>query len=329
MPQRHSSRMDLRQLRYFVAAIEEGSLQAAAERMNVAQPALSRRVRDLEAGLGCDLLVRGARGVAPTRAGTTLYREALLLLDRLDQAERHTRRAATGGDATVRVGLVITARKYAFVQQALIAHARRATEAGPVFTRGASSDLTAALRDGRLDMSLLYERHLGDAGFGERMVHHERYVLAVHPEHPLAAPGPLTIARLSGEPLVWLSRRDTERDQDQLMQQCRLHGLEPVIGQTAHSHDEQIDLTVVATGMCLTPASTILSVPPAMLRFRPLPEFAMELSLGLAWNRQTKSSSAQELLRHFHHAIDTHQHAIGSGLAGWSRLDGIDLLRAG
>ena len=78
--------MELRHLRYFVAAVEEGSMQGAAGRMNVAQPALSRRIRDLEIRIGCDLLIRGARGVTPTRAGTSLYRDALKLLEGLDEA---------------------------------------------------------------------------------------------------------------------------------------------------------------------------------------------------------------------------------------------------
>ena len=61
--------MELKHLRYFVAAVEEGSLLAAAERLAIAQPALSRRIQDLEAELGCALLTRSVRGVTPTGVG--------------------------------------------------------------------------------------------------------------------------------------------------------------------------------------------------------------------------------------------------------------------
>ncbi len=62
--------MDLRHLRYFIAVAEEGSLTLAAEkRLHTAQPSLSRQMRDLELELGCDLLVRGAKGVSLTDAG--------------------------------------------------------------------------------------------------------------------------------------------------------------------------------------------------------------------------------------------------------------------
>ena len=100
--------MELRHLRYFVAAVEEGSMQGAASRMNVAQPALSRRIRDLEIRTGCDLLTRGARGVTPTRAGASLYRDALRLLEGLDEArQQHESNARLGAGGEARVKLAV------------------------------------------------------------------------------------------------------------------------------------------------------------------------------------------------------------------------------
>jgi DNA-binding transcriptional LysR family regulator len=77
--------MELKHLRYFLATVEEWSFQVAATRLNIAQPALSRRVRDLEAALNCQLLVRGARGTMPTPAGLVFYRDAQRVMD--DRAE--------------------------------------------------------------------------------------------------------------------------------------------------------------------------------------------------------------------------------------------------
>ena len=96
--------MELKHLRYFRTAVDEGSLQAAAARLNVAQPALSRRVRDLEALLGCDLLVRGARGVVPTRAGLALYRDTVRLFGDLDEAVQRARRLGLEQGRGVRMG---------------------------------------------------------------------------------------------------------------------------------------------------------------------------------------------------------------------------------
>lgn len=318
--------MELKHLRYFVAAVEEGSLQRAAQRMHVAQPALSRRIRDLEAEIACTLLVRNPQGVVPTLAGADLYREALSILDRLDLASRHARRLGINQGRQVRLGLVQTSRKYGFVQRGIAAFAASAPSIGVEMVRAASHDLAIELREGRLDLTLLYERRPAAQGFGERLVHTERYVLAVHPSHPLAEAAPVALARLSGEPLVWLARRDDVDHHDRLLQQCRLHGFEPAIARMARSHEEQIDLVVAAGGLCLTPASTMLTLPEDMLLFRPLPALEMELHLSLAWSLDLAEGAMGGVLDALEDAIDRHQGKIAAGTAPCSRLYGHQVL---
>lgn len=87
--------MNLRTLRYFVAIADAGSFTAAATVVAIAQPALTRQLRDLEAELGVQLLQRGARGVRLTQAGATLYESARRMLA---EAER-VRQQLTGDDA--------------------------------------------------------------------------------------------------------------------------------------------------------------------------------------------------------------------------------------
>ncbi len=72
--------MNLRALRYFVAIADAGSVTAAAETVAVAQPALSRHLRELERDLNVQLLQRTARGVRLTQAGATLYESAQRIL---------------------------------------------------------------------------------------------------------------------------------------------------------------------------------------------------------------------------------------------------------
>lgn len=320
--------MDVRHLRTLVVAIEEGSLHGAAQRLRIAQPALSRRIRDLEAELGCALLVRGPRGITPTRAGATLYRDAVQLLGALDDAQRRARRAGLAQEGAARLGLMPGARKYDLARIAVAGLAE--TGDAPRIVRAASAELAVALREGRLDLALLHERHAGSADLEERLIHRERYVLALHPAHRLAAgEGPLELLDLAGERLVWLSRRDTDGDQDRLLQSCRLHGLEPLVAHAARSHEEQLDLVVVSGGACLTPASTTLAVPPGQLRFRPIPRFRMELPFSLVWHRTTLASPAAPLLARFEHAIDAHKAALAAGEGDWGRLARRELVTLG
>lgn len=297
----------MKHLRTLVAAIEQGSIQAAARRLRIAQPALSRRLKDLEAELGCDLLVRGVRGVVPTEAGLTLYRDGLSILDAVHQAERQTQRLGVEQTQEIRLGLVQTARKYAFIQEAIGAFNAEQPEAGVALTRASSNELAASVREGRLDATLLYEQHIGSKHCAERLIHKERYVLAAHPTHRLATAGAASLGDISGEPLVCMARQDTTNNHNPLLQQLRLQGLEPAVGRWASTADEMLDLVMVSGGLCITPASIIWSSPPGHLVFRSLPEFGMELDLTIAWRQEPDTASLESFLSQFHLQSDRPQ----------------------
>ncbi len=97
--------MELRQLRYFVAIVEQGSFSRAAEVLRVAQPALSQHMRHMEAELGLPLLHRGPRGAVPTEAGARLLGHARTILDRFAEIPDSVRGADRPVTGDVRIGL--------------------------------------------------------------------------------------------------------------------------------------------------------------------------------------------------------------------------------
>jgi len=98
--------MELRQLRYFVRAVELGSMGRAAVDLGVVQSALSQQISRLEGELATRLLQRNTRGVLPTEAGAAFFREAQLTLRHAEQAQRAAQHARLTG--TVSVGLAPT-----------------------------------------------------------------------------------------------------------------------------------------------------------------------------------------------------------------------------
>jgi DNA-binding transcriptional LysR family regulator len=88
--------VDLRTLGYVVAMFEEGSLGAAARRLNLTQPTLSRQLRELERRVGAELFVREARGMLATPVGRTLYRRAVALLAEAQSAMDELQLAVRG-----------------------------------------------------------------------------------------------------------------------------------------------------------------------------------------------------------------------------------------
>ena len=99
--------MELRHLRYFVAVAEEGSLTLAADRrLHTAQPSLSRQIRDLEAEIGVQLLIRGPRGIELTAAGRAFLDHARLALSQVEAAGEAARRAAYPEQRTLALGFL-------------------------------------------------------------------------------------------------------------------------------------------------------------------------------------------------------------------------------
>jgi DNA-binding transcriptional LysR family regulator len=194
---------ELRQLRYFVAVAEEGSLTRAAARLHIAQQSLSQQIRTLEAQLGVTLFERSSRGVTLTDVGAVLLREARPVLARADRAVEAVRRAARGEQGELRVGFLSTVANYLMPP---VVRAFRERHPGVALH---TEDLTiaalvAALRDGTLDAGLSRPPRVDD--LATEVVLREP-VAAVLPEgHRLAGRAELTLADLADEPWVLTPR---------------------------------------------------------------------------------------------------------------------------
>ena len=98
--------MELKQLSYFVAVVEEGSFSAAARKLFMSQPPITTQVKALEEELGCTLLVRGTRAVRPTEEGRLLYDRARLMLEMRRSVTEEIEARSISGGGTLRLGVV-------------------------------------------------------------------------------------------------------------------------------------------------------------------------------------------------------------------------------
>ncbi|WP_245409723.1 LysR family transcriptional regulator [Pararhizobium haloflavum] len=147
----------MRHLRYFVAIAEEGSLSKAAERVRVAQPALSQHMRNMEMDLGTELLFRSSRGVKLTEAGERLAAQARVLIQQFDELPDIVRGTDVEPAGEVRFGVpgtvsqVLTARLVRDVAQRFPKIKLRVAEAMSGF-------ILDWLREGKVDIGVLYRR---------------------------------------------------------------------------------------------------------------------------------------------------------------------------
>ena len=203
-----------RELRYFVAVAEELHFGRAAQRLGMAQPPLSRAIRQLERRLGVALLDRTSRAVTLTEAGSVLLREGRAALDAVDAADRRTRRAALA--ATGHPGLVLVTKAGAsseLLAKLLDAYAAEPGAVAVDVLLCGIGEQERLLRDGRADVALLHLPFDSTAGFDTeerwRVRHRgapERQVVVLPAGHPLTARPHLTTAEVGALPDLPLPR---------------------------------------------------------------------------------------------------------------------------
>ncbi|MFI1280873.1 LysR family transcriptional regulator [Streptomyces sp. NPDC020858] len=199
--------METRELRYFVAVAEELHFGKAAQRLGIAQPPLSRAIRQLERRLGAALLERTSRSVALTEAGSVLLREARAALDAVEAAERRTRRAAHA--ATGHAGVVLATKAGAsseLLAKLLDAYAAEPDAATVDLLLCGIGEQERMLRDGRADVALLHLPFDSTAGFDTEELRTEGQVVVLPAGHPLTGRNHVRMAEVTELPGLPLPR---------------------------------------------------------------------------------------------------------------------------
>lgn len=148
--------MELRQLRYFVAIVDHGSLSRAAVVLHVAQPALTQQLRQLEQELGVQLLHRSAQGVLSTDAGKIFYEHAQAILKQVVDARSAVAQSAERPSGAVTLGLPHSISG-ALALPLLTAARAQYPEITLQLTEELTGNLTEQLKSGRVNLAVLFD----------------------------------------------------------------------------------------------------------------------------------------------------------------------------
>jgi LysR family transcriptional regulator, benzoate and cis,cis-muconate-responsive activator of ben and cat genes len=186
---------EIRELRYFRAVAEDLNITRAAERLGIAQPPLSRAMRQLEHRLGVDLFDRSGPRLGLTEAGETLLKESGPVLDALDSAVRRTQRAGQSSG-----GLVVTAKPGVATEvlHRIVTELQGELPGVQVVVSG-FGEQADMVRDGRADVALV-SRPFDDHGLETELLYTEPRVAALPARHELAAREVLAADDLAGIP---------------------------------------------------------------------------------------------------------------------------------
>jgi DNA-binding transcriptional LysR family regulator len=288
--------MELRHLRYFVGVAEQEHFGRAAERLHVAQPALSRQIQDLERELGFRLFDRLPRGVRLSAAGKLFLGDVQRILQDIGEATRRAERIALGKAGTLRVGIAMALSWHGMVVDTFREFRRLQPDAELVLHHLLSVHQVEAVLSGRLD-----------AGFAatvtpwhEDLAHWEfardRILLAVPKGHPLTRGARIRLRDLRNAPFIWFQRSANPAFDDQLMEECARGGLSsPHIVQVAMDRDTILGLVQCRIGVAWLTESTRWHCPRG-IALVPVVDMNVRLPFNLIWKKDNASPLLAKLV---------------------------------
>ncbi len=274
---------------FFLAAAEEENFQKAAARLNIAQSALSRHISALEDDLGgVKLFERLPRGVRLTESGEQYLADVRRILESVDEATLRVQRVERGQTGHLRVAFT-----EAVAARPLLATALRAFQAGFPEVQIAliamrSKNQHEALRKGEIDVGFLYAEPGDEDDFAMVQVMIDDFLLALPPDHALAAKDVIRLEDLAGEPLIFPSKWHAPSTYERLIAEFRNRGLTPNIVAENPSADILNCLVAAGIGSGFLITSQQDRAPPGVV-LRPIADFSLPLPLVLAWRKDSAS----------------------------------------
>lgn len=290
----HASRpLDPVSLHLFIAVCEEGSVARAAVREAMVASALSKRLGALEAELGTALLVRHARGVAPTPAGEALLARAREVLAAMQRARAELGEFADGVQGSVRVMAspsVLAEKLPDDIGRFLARHPRLRVS----LDERVSADIVRALLDGAADLGVLWDQ-VDVADLVARPYRRDRLCVVMAPGHPLARRPSLRLPDILAHPSVGVApgglmdrllRREAARAGAELTHRIQVSSMDAAC-------------RIVAAGLGLAVLPREVAVPhaaPGRLALVPLAEPWAERQFVVLTRARAHTSAAARLL---------------------------------
>lgn len=279
--------MDLRQMRYFLALAQERSFSRAAERLHMAQPPLSRQIRQLEEDLGTPLFLRTPRGVELTEAAESLLQDVPNILALSQLARERALRAGKGLTGDLQVGIFGSGVLHVIPLLIGRFHALRPDVRIHLHTLTKGEQIQA-LREHRI-MVGFHRLPPAEPDLAVRRVLREPMYVGMHEDHALASQAQVSIADLADEPMVLYPNTPLAGLAQEVMNAFRREKVALRIAQEVEDVTTCVALVSARLGLCITTESgTMLRLPGVV--FRPLKSrYLKDIALSCVYRQADRS----------------------------------------
>ena len=240
----------LRQLQYFIAVAEQGSVTRAAQNLSISQSSVTEAIKELEGDLGVELFERHPRGLSITHNGHQFLRHATKILATVSDARNALSETKENTGGTLNIG--VTSLVAGYVLSDLLARYRRAcpgVEVSAIEDNG--SYLEHLLIGGELDVAVMVISNLRDRmALQAEILETSPYRLWLPMGHPLVSADIISVADIAREPLIMLTVDEIEENTGKLLSAL---GARPHVAFRTRSVEAVRSLVATGAGVALLP----------------------------------------------------------------------------
>lgn len=290
--------MELRHVRYFIAAAEEEHFGRASSRLHVTRPAVSQMVADLEAELGTVLFERLAQRVRLTAAGRALLPQFQMIINDLNQAVAMAKRVGDGKTGALNIGYGSLTLLHPLFRAAIKQFHEDCPDVTLSLFEIPTSEQPKALADGKIHAGFMHfgpkapaagrpKRGAGEVPQDETVLERLRIQtgglgVVVPQDHALARRKSVSLGELSNEGFVVVPHSTVSPGYGPLFALCQKAGFQPRIVQEVNSISSQLNLVSVGMGIGLTVTGKHFTYP-ASLVVVPLKDVNYTTTFALGW----------------------------------------------
>lgn len=285
--------MELRQIRYFVAVAEEGNFGAAARRLNISQPPITRQIRKLEDELGVVLFKRTTKGAELTAAGTAFLDDARQTLAQVSRGIERSQAAQRGELGTIEIGY-FGSPIYKVVPELLQAFHNAMPDVGISLHRMGKSAQIDALKAGRLHVG--FGRYYPpEPGIAVEEVLVEGLSVAVPVGFETDPPIGDRLALFRDTPLILFPEKGRPNFADEVLSILKRERVEARVEAVAEDARSALTLTAIGAGATIVPG-TVAEFRWSGVRFIPLETLDMECPVNCVYRRSETSPLLKAIL---------------------------------
>lgn len=193
--------MDIRTMQYYLAVVREGTISAAAEALHVAQPSLSRQMKDLEEELGAALFVRGNRKITLTEEGMVLRKRAEEMVRLMQRTEEEISQVKNHVSGSVRIGAGESV-SFHYLSRTAASIAKEHPDIRFHITSGDTQDLMDELADGLIDFAVIFSDVDHALYESIPLPAEDGFGVLMRKDSPLAEKEAIRLSDLKNEPVI-------------------------------------------------------------------------------------------------------------------------------